>query len=192
MSEHDRKNRFSLESAAMIVSFVVPFIVLGWAISLRHPHPLVIASLAFFIEAVILLSCFFWKTKKTGLKIAASDRAILIGILVCITLAFASWPIPYGPPPYYQADLSIQARDLDGENVLITIIHNGGDRIPPTILVAAERGNGELVEIRWVEALFPGDVIELVYTYGPNPKGKTIEVRMMYGLQELVREIQIK
>lgn len=58
----------------------------------------------------------------------------------------------------------------------------------------ARKGDGKMTEVmmNWPQTFSPGDVVSGKYTYGQDPAGKTTKVRMLFGLQDLVREIQIE
>lgn len=109
----------------------------------------------------------------------------MIAVTVALAAVIATIVGRIGVPakaPY--AILGVTAEDKDSENVKITIIHRGGDVLSVGELkVKAENSNKDLVDVtmNWAGTLFSaGEEASGTYTYGSNPEGKIIKVKVIH------------
>jgi len=107
---------------------------------------------------------------------------ILIGVVVAVAsimaVSVAQWAIVPGLPP--NVILGAEAESFDNV-VRLTITHEGGDTLATgDLFVQAEDENGlREVDISWPAQLSLGDKGIVIYSYGTNPVGKEIKVRVV-------------
>jgi len=107
--------------------------------------------------------------------------SIAIGLAASVGLVVYSWVSPSGYGPHVA--LILRAENDNGENVWITIIHQGGETLNAgDIRVLAEDNNGEMVEVKmnWPAMFSLGDSENGTYHYGSNPHGKEIDVKVVH------------
>lgn len=107
--------------------------------------------------------------------------AITVSLAAAVAVLVGRVRTPASPAP--SASLEIAAENVDNENVRITITHAGGDPLPAEeIVVKARNAEGSLVVVPMTgwDVLTVGENSSGVFTYGPNPEEKLIEVQVIH------------
>jgi len=113
--------------------------------------------------------------------------SIAIGLAASVGLVVYSWVSPSGYGPHVALILRAENFGGDnGDNVRITIIHQGGEILNRGDLrVLAEDENGTIeVNMKWLDnaksSFSLDDTVVWNYHYGSNPHGKEIDVKVVH------------
>jgi len=108
--------------------------------------------------------------------------AIVFGLAASVGLVAYSWAVPRGYGP--NVALILWAENV-GENITITIVHQGGEVLNSEDLkVLAEDNEGKMIEVtmeNWPIKFSLDEKADGNYHYGSNPQGKEISVNVIHN-----------